>query len=216
MRDNIIGSVNRIGGEQSQISDINKVGRLQPSLQAEKTESTIRAGSEDSVYLSAESREKDSDKAGNFEALKSSICSIKEQLQAQPSGNDATSGLINTSMTARMEKNRQGNAKPSARELGFEAGTHGVGTFSSRGLQDGYDTGMQKGGTFSSRHVNPYGAQPGGGTASPNMVKLQTDYSQALKNGDTISPAAENSVLSTFADAGKNEKPIKSLLGIES
>jgi hypothetical protein len=46
------------------------------------------------------------------------------------------------------------------------------------------------------------------------MVKMETDYAQALKKGDSIAPQAEDMVLQNLASQGAGTKPIASLLGL--
>lgn len=215
MSDDSIKGIQGIGKKQvaSEAAAVSHLGGVGKPRQAEVAGRAAQ-GQGDRVQFSDEIREPEQGKPLNLDALKENIAGIKEKIGAKPSGEDATSGLINDAFTVQMERNGLGGAKPPVEGLGLNPGMNGGSTFGSGGVQEGLDPGMKSGGVFSSRRTNTEGYQPGGDTASPDMVKMQVNYAKALKNGDHISPEGEGMVLQNLADSGKGDKPIKALLGM--
>lgn len=185
------------------------------AVQAGQQQQAAQKG--DSVQLSDEIKQTQNvSRVGNVDNLKNEINGIQEQLKVKPSGQDASSGLVNDVMSVQMEKNGLQAAQPHAgQKLGMDPGMHNGGVSGVNGIQSGMEKGMKVGGAFSSRYSSQTGHQPGGGTATPKMVKLQTDYAGAMKAGHGINPQVNNMVMNTFADSGKTANPIRSMLGVQ-
>ncbi len=171
----------------------------------------------DSVQLSDEIKQTQNvGRVGNVDNLKNEISGMRDQMNVKPSGKDASSGLVNDVMKVQMERNGLQGAQPHAQQnLGMNPGMHNGGVMGVNGIQSGMEKGMKVGGNFSSRHASQTGHQPGGGRATPNMVKLQTDYAGAMKAGHGINPQVNNMVMNTFADSGKTANPIRSMMGVK-
>jgi len=212
------GSIQAVGGvgkrDKKARESMGASAAAKPQFQASAVQQgaqTARQG--DSVQLSEEVKEASGAGSSNVNAIKGGIANIKNQLAVKPSGEDASAGLVNGSMSVQMERNGLQGATPPQQNLGVTPGLHNGGTMGVKGIQNGMEPGMKAGGVHSSRRAPSVGHQSGGGTATPKMVKLQTDFAKALKAGHGINPQANNMVANTFASSGKSVKPLNAMLG---
>ncbi len=214
MSDNIINGLNEIGKDKK----IQQLSHLMPhgiSQQFKQPPIPIhQAIRGDHVNISDEVKENEKTSSINIDALKDSISSIKQQLNTGLSNKDATPGLVNDAFSVQMERNGLQGAKAPVKNLGMKPGMHNGSVIGNKGIQEGPEPGMKGGAVYSSRRSNTLGYQPGGGLASPNMIKMQTDYAGALKEGAHISPEGEGMVLQNMANAGINAHPIRAMLGL--
>lgn len=213
MSDNIINGIQGLGKKKQiqQASQLMPHGVNRIQQQAPQVNQAPRG---DQVNISDEVRENDKLNPVNVDALKDSIASIKNQIAAKPSGKDATPDLVNDAFAVQMERNGLSGAKAPTEGLGLKPGMHSGSVIGANGIQGGPEKGMGSGGVYSSRRSNSQGYQPGGGTATPNMVKMETDYAGAIKEGARISPEGEDMVLQNMANSGVGAQPIRSMLGI--
>lgn len=209
MAEDAIGSIKGVG-KKKKVQELSHLKRGEAFKAAPK----VGEVKGDSIQFSDEVGQLEADNSVNFDTLKDSIANLKEQVAAKPSGHDASSGLVNDALAVQMEKNGLQAAKSTPHLLGLSPGVKEAGVYSTRGIQGGLKKGMQAGGSFSSRRSSNQVYQPGGGTATPNMVKLQTNYADAIKKGHQVSPESNRMVIETFANAGKTEKPLRSMLGL--
>ncbi|MCE1245195.1 MAG: hypothetical protein LWY06_00980 [Firmicutes bacterium] len=219
MSDNYsIGAIRGSSLKRNEQVQASSMEGIKPGFQTQQNSqaSPVQAQRGDSISFSDEVKEPGNNEGVNLDALKGEIAGIKNQLNVQPSGNDASGGLVNDAMSVQMERNGLGAVnKPQEQTLGFTPGMQGGGAIGAEGIQSGFESGMKAGGAFSSRQTSEVGHEAGGGLTTPKMAKLQTNYADALKSGHSVNSGAENMVLNTFADSGKNADPIKAMLGME-
>ncbi len=203
MKDNFIRGIDT-NIDISHIKRAYGIGRVK----SEPLEGKIK---EDRVYLSDEVKGKGSADTSNVDYIKEAILKIKEKAGSPSSGEDVSFSLIKDAMAVQMEKNGVGVGTD---QVGLKPGVFNGGVLTSKNFTGSYKQGVKEGGVFSSRRESRVGYQPGGGTASPNMVKLQVSYAKAIKQGNSISQEAEEMVLKTLSSSKAGEKPIKALLGM--
>lgn len=214
MAEDYIQGIKGLGKKKriQEASGIQHAGALKKPAQLQQFQPRQPRG--DQVNFSDEVKEPQKGKTVNLDALKQNISDIKSQLGAKPSGKDASAGLVNDALTVQMEKNGLQAAKPPVENLGMKSGIHAGATIGAKGIQGGIKAGMKTGGVYSSKKVNDVGHNPGGGKATPNMVKMETNYAGALKNGHKISGEAEDLVLRNMANSGIGAHPIKHMMGM--
>jgi hypothetical protein len=213
MTDNPIGGIQGIS-QGKLIQEAAPAQKLEPKARAFKPEAAEKPALGDRVHFSDDVKEPEHASSLNIDALKGNIADIKQKIGAKPSGQDATATLVNDAWAVQMEKSGLNRTKARDEGLGLTPGMNQGSTLTSSGAIDSKDPGMAPGGVFSSRRSSPGVHQPGGGVTSTGMVKMETDYAQALKKGDSIAPQAEDMVLQNLASQGAGTKPIASLLGL--
>jgi hypothetical protein len=174
----------------------------------------------DKIEISEELKE-----YGSSDGTKKEIDALKKQLQElggaaglQPSPKRDYQGILEGDLQALKNEPARGNAGA----LGAVASqANGVFTpglqsgsvhNSSTGYQGDAAAGLGAKGVFVTPGAGESGAQPGGGTASPNTIKLQENYADSIKSGSQIKPETENRVVENLGAGGA--APLRSLLGL--
>jgi hypothetical protein len=149
-----------------------------------------------------------------FDNFRDRVKGIREGLGVQSSGINVSGDLAATALAVQLDQAESSGGTDGVDKIGLPPGMRNAGILSSNRTFDGLRKGMQSAGVFSSRREPAEAHQPGGGTASPDMVKLMVDYAHAVKSGHNVNNSTEDLTLKIMNDAGKNEKPLKSLLGL--
>jgi hypothetical protein len=214
LTDNTIQPFKNVSNQDS-IKSLSQLKKKDESAKSKKLVDSPVKG--DRTFFSDDVREPEPslDKKAKLANFKEQISLIRDEIGVKPSGKNISPELKQTALAARAEHKgfAEGNTGKQDK-LGLPPGMRSAGVLSSGKTIESMKKGMQAGGVFSSSRGPQEAYQPGGGSSSPAVVKLLVDYAEAIKNGYKIGEKTENLTQKVLNEAGKNEKPLKSMIGL--